>query len=88
MGPAPRCGRNRPKPLDYLIISLRLFSGWALTRLRAGLALTTIISPGLNGFGLVASFVARLGDPFQLQKPWNCQDSGAFFTQLLLNQLG
>src|SRR4051794_30689903 len=33
---------------DYLaIISLRLFRGCALTTLRAGLALTSIISPGL-----------------------------------------
>src|SRR5204863_9922521 len=51
-----RHGRGR----TYLTMSLRLLSARILTLLRAGLALTSSISPGLNRVGRRPALVAGL----------------------------
>src|SRR5262245_55439471 len=62
----------------YLISSLRLLSGWALTTLRAGLALTSIISPGLKGLGFLVALVAGLTIRLSLSRPGTVNTPGTF----------
>src|SRR5262249_35481931 len=71
----------------YLTVSLRLFKAWALTTLRAGLALTVIISPGLNGLGMVRALVAGLVTPLILSSPGNVKIPGPFLPRSALTRL-
>ena len=90
-GQAPQAGqerRSRFLPLDYLTSSLSVFRGRALTVLRAGLALTTMSSPGLNGLGTLRSLVASFLTSLSLSKPGKRECARALLSQFFLDQCG
>src|SRR5262245_1766100 len=76
LGPWEAAG---PRRAAYLLMSFSPFSTTGLTFTLAGFAFTSIISPGLNGFGFRPAFVAGFFTSFSLTRPGITNSLGPFF---------